>query len=111
MLAIAFLIVAVVDLALLIWAFRLNRQYPSVALALLTAPHFIYKSESAVLTDVERAYRLSYFLWNSVPDAELLDAARSGALVKDPSAQVERMLDDARAGRFVAEQIGVQYDP
>jgi len=72
----------------------------SVLIALLTSPHFIYKAESPELTGVERAHRLSYFLWNSAPDAELLNAARSGALGKNPSAQVERMLKDARAGRF-----------
>ncbi|MDV6032367.1 MAG: DUF1592 domain-containing protein [Phycisphaera sp. RhM] len=73
----------------------------SVLIALLTSPHFIYKSESPELTDVQRAYRLSYFLWNSGPDTELLSAATSGALGKDPSAQVERMLKDAKAGRFI----------
>lgn len=73
----------------------------SVLIALLTSPHFIYKSESSELTAVQRAYRLSYFLWNSAPDAELLSAARSGVLSKDPSVQVERMLSDAKAGRFV----------
>ena len=73
----------------------------SVLIALLTSPHFIYKSESPRLTDVELAYRLSYFLWNSAPDATLLNAARSGTLRKDPSAQVERMLEDTRAGRFI----------
>jgi len=73
----------------------------SVLIALLTSPHFIYKAESTELTDVERACRLSYFLWNSAPDTALLNAARSGALGKDPSAQVERMLKDARAGRFI----------
>jgi len=73
----------------------------SVLIALLTSPHFIYKAESPELTGVERAHRLSYFLWNSVPDASLLDAARSGALGKDPSAQVERMLKDDKAGRFI----------
>ncbi len=73
----------------------------SVLIALLTSPHFIYKAESPELTDVERAHRLSYFLWNSAPDAELLNAAKSGALGKDPSAQVERMLKDAKAGRFI----------
>lgn len=73
----------------------------SVLIALLTSPHFIYKAESTELTDVERAYRLSYFLWNSVPDAKLLSAARSGSLGKDPSAQVERMLTDAKARRFI----------
>ncbi len=73
----------------------------SVLTALLTSPHFIYKSESPQLTDVELAYRLSYFLWNSVPDAELLTAAKSGALGKDSSPQVERMLADTKAGRFI----------
>ncbi|MEO2013071.1 MAG: DUF1592 domain-containing protein [Fuerstiella sp.] len=73
----------------------------SVLIALLTSPHFIYKAESPELTGVQRAHRLSYFLWNSAPDAGLLNAAKSGALGKDPSAQVERMLGDARAGRFI----------
>ncbi len=73
----------------------------SVLIALLTSPHFIYKSESSELTDMQLAYRLSYFLWNSAPDSELLIAARSGALANEPSAQVERMLQDARAGRFI----------
>jgi hypothetical protein len=73
----------------------------SVLIALLTSPHFIYKAESAELTSVERAYRLSYFLWNSAPDVKLLASAKSGELAKDPSAQVERMLKDAKAGRFI----------
>jgi hypothetical protein len=73
----------------------------SVLTALLTSPHFIYKSESPQLADVELAHRLSYFLWNSVPDAELLTAAKSGALGKDSSPQVERMLADAKASRFI----------
>jgi hypothetical protein len=72
-----------------------------VLIALLTSPHFIYKAESPELTGVERAHRLSCFLWNSAPDAELLNATKSGALSKDPSAQVERMLKDAKAGRFI----------
>ena len=75
----------------------------SVLIALLTSPHFIYKAESPELTAVERAHRLSYFLWNSVPDAKLLNAARSGALAKDPSIQVERMLKDAKSSRFVED--------
>ena len=73
----------------------------SALIALLISPHFIYKAESAELTNVERAYRLSYFLWNSAPDAELLASAKSGALAKDPSAQVERMLKDPKASRFI----------
>lgn len=73
----------------------------SVLIALMTSPHFIYKSESPELTEIELAHRLSFFLWNSVPDAELLRAARSGALAKDSSAQVDRMLADAKADRFI----------
>ena len=70
-------------------------------IALLTSPHFIYKAESAELTNVERAYRLSYFLWNSAPDAELLNSAKFGTLAKNPSAQVERMLKDPKSSRFI----------
>jgi hypothetical protein len=73
----------------------------SVLIALLTSPHFIYKAESAELTGVEWAHRLSYFLWNSAPDVKLLASAKSGELAKDPSAQVERMLKDAKVGRFI----------
>jgi len=73
----------------------------SVLIALLTSPHFIYKAESPELTKIERAYRLSYFLWNSAPDSELLDSTNSGVLDKDPSAQVERMLNDAKSSRFI----------
>jgi len=73
----------------------------SVLIALLTSTHFIYKAESPELTSVELAHRLSFFLWNSVPDAELLAAAKSGALGKDSSVQVERMLKDAKADRFI----------
>jgi len=75
----------------------------SVLIALLTSPHFIYKAESPQLTGAELAHRLSFFLWNSIPDAELLAAVKSGALGKDPSAQVERMLKDARADRFTED--------
>lgn len=75
----------------------------SVLIALLTSPHFLYKSESPELTGVELAHRLSYFLWNSVPDPELLEAAASGELAGDPSAQVGRMLADAKVERFIED--------
>lgn len=75
----------------------------SVLIALLTSPHFLFKSESPELTGVELAHRLSYFLWNSVPDSELLEAGRSGELARDSSAQVERMLADAKVDRFIED--------
>ena len=73
----------------------------SILISLLTSPHFIYKAESAELTDVELAYRLAYFLWNSIPDAKLLASARSGVIRENPFAEVERMLQDPKAERFI----------
>ena len=49
------------------------------------------------------ASRLSYFLWSTTPDDELLRLAEQGRL-QDPkvlAAQVERMLDDPRSRTFV----------
>ncbi len=75
--------------------------------ALLQSPHFLYRVElSSELRDgmvqldaYERAQRLSYFLWGTMPDDELLRAAAEGKLEEptDVGAQVERMLDDPRA--------------
>ena len=51
------------------------------------------------LSDIELASRLSFFLWSSIPDAELLDAAEKGELSKPAvlERQVRRMLSDPRA--------------
>lgn len=70
--------------------------------ALLSSPHFIYKHETDELDGVALAHRLSYFLWNSVPDAELLERARAGQLTSRAALfeQVERMLADPRSDRF-----------
>ena len=73
----------------------------NILIGLLTSPHFLYKSESPELTDVELAQRLSYFIWNSAPDAELLTAAHSGDLSENPAAEVERMLSNEKARRFI----------
>ena len=74
---------------------------------LLMDPEFIFRIQgdragsTAVqpLSDVELASRLSFFLWSSIPDSQLLDAAARGRL-KDPETlerQVRRMLADRRA--------------
>ncbi len=49
------------------------------------------------------ANRLSYFLWSSLPDAELLEVAATGSLTQPAllRAQAERLLQDDRANRFV----------
>ncbi len=79
--------------------------------ALLSSPKFLMRLEDepvdagAVyrLSDLELASRLSFFLWKSIPDDELLDLAVRGRLA-DPAvlaAEVRRMLADGRATRFM----------
>jgi mono/diheme cytochrome c family protein len=68
-----------------------------------TAPNQAYR-----ISGLELASRLSFFLWSSVPDDELLDAAVKGTL-QDPAGlerQVERMLADQRSEAFVKNFAG-----
>ncbi|HVX13885.1 MAG TPA: DUF1592 domain-containing protein [Pirellulales bacterium] len=77
----------------------------------LAAPEFLYLTQrssaentekSGTISDLELASRLSFFLWSSVPEQELLELAQTGTL-KDPgvlNSQVDRMLTDLRAERF-----------
>ena len=80
--------------------------------AILSAPSFLYQSGApGVLDDYRLATRLSYFLWRSMPDAELFDVAHKGHL-SDPKVlarQVDRMLDDARSERFVKDFAGQAF--
>jgi Protein of unknown function (DUF1592)/Protein of unknown function (DUF1588)/Protein of unknown function (DUF1585)/Protein of unknown function (DUF1595)/Protein of unknown function (DUF1587) len=86
--------------------------------ALLSSPDFLIrveqvkadtKAETAYrLSDLELASRLSFFLWKSIPDDELLEVAERGKL-KDPAvlaSQVRRMLSDRRATRFMDDFTG-----
>jgi len=92
--------------------------------ALLVSPKFWFRVESdpanlpagAVyrLDDLELASRLSFFLWSSIPDEELLDLAAKGQL-KRPAVldrQVRRMLADERATaltvNFAAQWLGLR---
>ena len=81
--------------------------YQVALLGVLTSRHFTYIVEGDVeprdrLTDWELASRLSYFLWSSMPDKALFDAARDGALAGDGlTEQVDRMLTDAKIDRFI----------
>jgi cytochrome c553 len=73
----------------------------------LTSRHFIYLVEGDTparerITQPELASRLSYFLWSSMPDEGLFTAAKEGRLSGDGlTKEVERMLADGKAGRFV----------
>ena len=82
---------------------------------ILMAPEFLYRTEKppsaekvVPLSQWELANRLSYFLWSSVPDAELNRAAEAGELA-DPqelARQARRMLQDPKARRLAAEFFG-----
>ncbi|NNJ25113.1 DUF1592 domain-containing protein [Alienimonas chondri] len=71
--------------------------------AMTASLDFLYLDlPSGPLDDMALANRLSYFLWSTMPDAELFAAARAGTL-RDPAvlrAQIERMLADDRHARF-----------
>lgn len=72
--------------------------------AVLCSPAFVTLQERpGPLDDYALASRLSYFLWNSEPDAKLRELARQGMLHKPDvlQAQTERMLADAKSRRFV----------
>ena len=76
-----------------------NSFQESIAVALqavLISPHFLFRIEgdSPQVTPYELASRLSYFLWNTPPDAELLKLAETNGLSKPGvvDAQVKRML-------------------
>jgi hypothetical protein len=78
----------------------------------LVAPVFLYRAEtpgpgmeSAPVNDWELASRLSYFLWSSMPDAELRDLAAEGRLRDSDvlAGQLQRMLRDPRVRRMAIE--------
>jgi len=84
----------------------------------LVDPQFIYRFERAPtglragavyrISDLELASRLSFFLWSSIPDEELLGLAAKGRLA-DPTVleqQTRRMLSDARARALIDNLAG-----
>jgi hypothetical protein len=80
--------------------------------AVLCSPHFLLLNREPEVDDHTIASRLSYFLWSSMPDDELLRLAETGRLA-DPQvrhAQVERMLDDPRRERFISNFTGQWLD-
>jgi len=86
--------------------------------ALLVSPDFLYRVEQDAkgaagggvyrISDWDLASRLSFFLWSSVPDDQLLDLAEKGKL-KDPAVldqQIHRLLDDPRSDSLVSNFAG-----
>ena len=108
------------DVAVLLPFYREERKSKSfdagiqrVIERVLVSPEFLFRIEDSPrgaaagaahrISDVELASRLSFFIWSSIPDDQLLDAAIAGHL-KQPQVlerQVRRMLDDARAEALV----------
>lgn len=98
-----------------------NDFYTAVALvirALLQDPEFLYRIErSSSLSGHEIAARLSYLLWGSTPDDELLRAAESGALLlaEGRRTEAERLLRSPKAKeqlqRFHAQWLGYRAIP
>jgi hypothetical protein len=91
--------------------------------AILASPHFVFRYEPAAgnarpgeiyrISDVALASRLSFFLWGTPPDDELMALARAGKLDERAlERQVKRMLDDPRAEalgtRFAAQWLRLQ---
>jgi uncharacterized protein DUF1592/uncharacterized protein DUF1588/uncharacterized protein DUF1585/uncharacterized protein DUF1595 len=84
----------------------------------LVAPRFVYRAEEEPATiasgqayrvsDIDLASRLSFFLWSSIPDDELIEAATKGRLrdAKVLNQQVKRMLADAKADALVENFAG-----
>jgi hypothetical protein len=81
-----------------------------IVAAVLVSPQFLYRSihgpkpdTELALTDLELASRLSFFLWNTGPDEELLTLASANGLTRPGvmEKQVRRMLADARASSLV----------
>ncbi len=78
------------------WAYR----------AALCSPVFLYHIEPQKLDDHALASRLAYFLWCSMPDAQLSELAATGKLRASLRAQVERMLGDPKSQRFTDDFLG-----
>lgn len=91
------------------WDAAMQRAF----MAVLVSPKFLFRLElndrssqaegvdSVPLDEYQLASRLSYFLWSTMPDEELFDLAKRGALTKNLDAQVKRMLASPRSKALV----------
>jgi hypothetical protein len=80
--------------------------------AMLVSPHFLFRVErdpqakAHLISEFDLASRLSYFLWSSMPDDELLNVAEKKQLRATLDAQVKRMLDDPKSAALAANFAG-----
>jgi hypothetical protein len=104
-----------VDSVVSVWenSFRENHDFQQgikdALLVVLTSPQFLFLIENSngpeaeYVDNWELASKLSYFLWNSPPDQELLDAAAANTLKANLTAQTDRLFRDPRSEQFVHE--------
>jgi hypothetical protein len=97
---------------------RFEQGVARAMVAILASPRFIFRVESAVprtspsvgkyhdVDEYSLASRLSYFLWSTMPDAELTRLADRGQLRKELANQVKRMREDARADALTRNFLG-----
>lgn len=95
-----------------------NDSMKLVVTGVLLSPQFIFRTydlppisiAQVPLTDYELASRLSFFIWGSIPDKELMAAAAAGSLQDSVSlrAQVLRMLKDSKAS-YLSRNFGSQW--
>jgi mono/diheme cytochrome c family protein len=93
-----------------------ERGVAAALTAMLAAPRFLFRVEQPAAGPIDRgavplddhslATRLSYLLWSSLPDDDLVEVARAGELHQRLGEQVDRLIADARADRFVADFVG-----
>lgn len=83
---------------------------------ILASPRFLFRLEDTeapsngkahpLIDEYALASRLSYFLWSTMPDEELMGLARKGELRKNLSSQVDRMMRDDRSREFIRHFVG-----
>ncbi len=84
--------------------------------AVLASPRFLFREEVALAPETEGAFpylddyslasRLSYFLWSTMPDDELMRLATKGKLRKNLPEQFERMFNDQKSKQFLHHFVG-----
>lgn len=95
-------------------------DYADVTALILASPYVMYTVEHGqepeadsdeprvALSGHEVAAKLAYQFWQTLPDAELFEAARSGELLTEAGfeAQLDRVIDDPKAERGISEFFG-----
>ncbi|MHB8519721.1 MAG: DUF1592 domain-containing protein [Limisphaerales bacterium] len=95
---------------------RFEEGVAQAMVAVLSSPRFLFRAEQteagrsagahAFVDEFALASRLSYFLWSTTPDEDLLRLAARGELRNNLEAQVKRMLADTRSEEFIKNFTG-----